>query len=382
VGGRFENLTKAPYLVLFVILISISVGTASALITITLAGNVIVTGDLDMTGGDLSIENPGNEARILLGTNDPDNNDVIVFDDGSKVFFWREANDRFEINEDLAIQGDLNLAVPFGNDDDRILFDDENRILMWDDSDTQFDFNSAIVTNTVIQAGNAGPDVAYSRIGFGTADSGKVSTSADFFVSGNIETDDELYADGNIFVGTDNGADDDFIFFDDGSEFLLWDESATQFRFTDAIVTPGVIQSGFNGPDVSYNRIGGATTSRGLSGANDLLITNDLEVNGDLFIDGKIVGIHTYVVRTQISGSPTSTMDLFADCNLGDIATGGGFNYFGSTLTQVQDEPARVTEIGHTTQMFSGQPDSRHIFVRGSVGDSLQAFVICLDVGS
>ncbi len=39
-------LTKTPILVLFIILISVGVGTASALITITLAGNVIVTGTL------------------------------------------------------------------------------------------------------------------------------------------------------------------------------------------------------------------------------------------------------------------------------------------------------------------------------------------------
>ena len=45
-----NQLTKTPYLVLFIVLISIGVGTASALITITLAGNVIITGFLDMTG--------------------------------------------------------------------------------------------------------------------------------------------------------------------------------------------------------------------------------------------------------------------------------------------------------------------------------------------
>ncbi len=46
----FKNrLTKTPYLVLFIILISVGVGTASALITITLSGNVVITGDLDMT---------------------------------------------------------------------------------------------------------------------------------------------------------------------------------------------------------------------------------------------------------------------------------------------------------------------------------------------
>jgi len=45
--GRF---TKTPYLVLFIVLIAIGVGTASALITITLSGDVIITGGLGMTG--------------------------------------------------------------------------------------------------------------------------------------------------------------------------------------------------------------------------------------------------------------------------------------------------------------------------------------------
>ena len=96
-----SKLAKTPYLVLFIVLIAVGVGTASALITITLAGNVIVTGDLDMTGGDLSIENPGNEARILLGTNDPGNNDVIVFDDGSKILMWDESENNFFVNDEL-----------------------------------------------------------------------------------------------------------------------------------------------------------------------------------------------------------------------------------------------------------------------------------------
>jgi len=47
---RKNQLTRTPYLVLFIVLISIGVGTASALITITLAGNVLVTGNLDVEG--------------------------------------------------------------------------------------------------------------------------------------------------------------------------------------------------------------------------------------------------------------------------------------------------------------------------------------------
>ena len=45
-GTWATNLTKTPYLVLFVLLISVGVGTASALVTITLAGNTIVQGTL------------------------------------------------------------------------------------------------------------------------------------------------------------------------------------------------------------------------------------------------------------------------------------------------------------------------------------------------
>ncbi len=51
-----NQLTKTPYLVLFIVLITIGVGTASALITITLAGDVIVTGDIDVGGTITGVE--------------------------------------------------------------------------------------------------------------------------------------------------------------------------------------------------------------------------------------------------------------------------------------------------------------------------------------
>ena len=43
-----NQLTRTPYIVLFIVLITIGVGTASALITITLAGDVLVEGDLTL----------------------------------------------------------------------------------------------------------------------------------------------------------------------------------------------------------------------------------------------------------------------------------------------------------------------------------------------
>ena len=69
-----NQLAKTPYLVLFIVLISVGVGTASALITITLSGNVIITDDLlvegktDVTGGAIiSHRNDGfNTANLII----------------------------------------------------------------------------------------------------------------------------------------------------------------------------------------------------------------------------------------------------------------------------------------------------------------------------
>jgi len=54
VGIKGVFLIKTPYLVLFIFLGAIVIGTASALITITLAGDVVIEGDLDMTNGKIS----------------------------------------------------------------------------------------------------------------------------------------------------------------------------------------------------------------------------------------------------------------------------------------------------------------------------------------
>ena len=133
-----NQLTKTPYLVLFIVLITVGVGTASALITITLSGDVHVTGDTTLDG------------ELFVGTDNP-------------------------------------------NDDDKIWFDGGEEFIMWDDSQTQFEFRDDIVTGDVIQSGNAGPNAAYNRIGIGDADSGFVTTNDDLYIKGDLETDGEIY---------------------------------------------------------------------------------------------------------------------------------------------------------------------------------------------
>ena len=68
-----NQLTKTPYLVLFIVLLTVGVGTASALITITLDGDVVITGDADLQGnltlfGELiGILNNLHVGNLLLG---------------------------------------------------------------------------------------------------------------------------------------------------------------------------------------------------------------------------------------------------------------------------------------------------------------------------
>ena len=101
--GWKNQLTKTPYLVLFIVLITVGVGTASALITITLAGNVIVTGDL--TG--LNDVRVGND--LYLGDSEG-THDIRFFEDGNpngERIQWDNGNDQFEFSDDVAVFGDF-----------------------------------------------------------------------------------------------------------------------------------------------------------------------------------------------------------------------------------------------------------------------------------
>ena len=101
--GWKNQLTKTPYLVLFIVLITVGVGTASALITITLAGNVIVTGDL--TG--LNDVRVGND--LYLGDSEG-THDIRFFEDGNpngERIQWDDENDQFEFSDDVAVFGDF-----------------------------------------------------------------------------------------------------------------------------------------------------------------------------------------------------------------------------------------------------------------------------------
>jgi len=128
------KLTSTPFLVLFILLGAVGVGAASALVTITLAGDVAIT-----DGGTLSI-----------GTDDPNDDDIIKFDDGTKSLKWNNNLGEFEFNTELLVAGnlflieDLSIGEGSGDDDDTIFFDEEadGKTLKWDNTDDRFEFSN------------------------------------------------------------------------------------------------------------------------------------------------------------------------------------------------------------------------------------------------
>ena len=197
-GDWGKNLTKTPILVLFIVLISIGVGTASAAITITLAGNVHVLGDMVI------------DETLLIGTDNPNDDDGIRFDDGSEVLFWDESENSFQVTNDLVTEGDLrttgDLRVGTANaeDNDKIFFDDGTETLMWQNTNAQFELSDGLLVN------------------------GDLITTTD--------------VEGETFlVGPSNSGDNDFIFFDFISEHLMWDESADRFEFSNDLFVDGEV---------------------------------------------------------------------------------------------------------------------------------------------
>jgi len=139
-----------------------------------------------------------------------------------------------------------------------------------------------------------------------------VNTSGDT-MTGQLTINNNLHVNNYLYVGTDNASDDDFIYFDNASEYLKWDESSATFYLSDNLSIRSPIQASVSSSETptAYNRFGNGTTTHTsmMVSGKDLLVSDDLEVNGDLYADlGLWVGT--------------------------DIATNNDFIYFDSGTTE------------------------------------------------
>ena len=168
-----------------------------------------MTGDLTV-GGHIY----GN-GDLYAGTNLTTDNDFLFMDDGSQYFSWLNTQDTFWTTNDLALNG-------------------------------------------VLQTGGIQANPGYNRFGGGTAISANVTDSSDVLVSDDLDVLDDVHIGGaltvgstlksygDLYVGTNNGNDNDFIFMDGVNEALFWSESEDRFQFSDDLFVAGGLETGGN----------------------------------------------------------------------------------------------------------------------------------------
>lgn len=197
-----NQLSKTPYLVLFIFLGAISIGTASALITITLSGDVIVTGDTTLDG------------VLKIGTNNANDDDIILFDDGSKDLSWNNSINKFSFNDSLNIDDGTSFQ-------DSIAFNNVGKIT-YHRLIESFAISHPVSIQGPVHTGVTTATLEYNTMGFGLASQNGLDSAEDLLIVDDLEVGGRIYSGDRIVVvapGTSaifdrTGGDGPLIIFD------------------------------------------------------------------------------------------------------------------------------------------------------------------------
>ncbi len=136
--------------------------------------------------------------------------------------------------------GALGIGISDTGNDDVIKFDDGSKTLKWDNADRRFEFNSKLFAKDGLYVGTGSTDTknfGYNIFGIGVALPSQfaISNQDDVYVTGDLETGHNIFAGRDIFVGTDEGTDNDSIHFDGAGndEEFFWNEAEDRFVLTD-----------------------------------------------------------------------------------------------------------------------------------------------------
>ena len=158
------------------------------------------------------------------------------------------------------------------------------------------DYSTAMGFYTTASGGGS------TAMGYGTTASGNNSTvvgrynaedSDALFIVGNgsnlsakknafvVETDGDVKVDDDLYIGTSSDSDDDYIYIDGGSEYILWDDSETGFVFSDDILV-GTNTADDNDYIYFDNEKDEYLRWRGAGGYDYFQFSDDLKVSNDL----------------------------------------------------------------------------------------------------
>ena len=165
-----------------------------------LSDDVYADGTMTVAGPTLNIGSAGPEQSQRIN----------FFDNGSaagQFLMWDNAQDRYSMSNDLSVLGDVRLQreITFsggGADGNQTLrfFEDgieSGETVTWDDAQDRFEITDDLAIQGVIRTGTTGvAPVTYNTIGSGTATSADITNILDLLVSGDVEVGDQMYMGG------------------------------------------------------------------------------------------------------------------------------------------------------------------------------------------
>ena len=292
-----NQLTKTPVLIFFILLGTIGVGTASALITITLDGDTIVTGDL--TGSnDVFV---GND--LYLGDSEG-THDIRFFEDGNpngERFQWDDGNDQFEFSDDAAVFGDFQVQG-------------DTEVIGSIISHMPGNLNSG---NLVIER-----------------PSGPTSENAQFVLS-HRSTNQDLW-----LYGYNGTTFKNFVGFDFPNHKVTFPSWGDTFVVDTANDKVG---------------IGTGSPSSELDVVGDIAVSGNLAAAGTIECTNCILGFYTV---SEVFAGTGGFFGIAAVCDGGDIVTGGG--YFGPTGSEPPFRSSPPGQISWSAQWTTTNLDESY----------------------
>lgn len=168
---------------------------------------------------------------ISVGTAGPDQDQTIGFyDNGQFVnerLSWENTADRFLLTNDLAVTGSLDIsgaALSMGTlgaetNQSFYFFEDGSpvgELVGWDDAQDRFEVTDDLaITGTLRTGSTITAAVTYNTLGSGTPGSGDMTGTTDLFISSDLEVGDQIY------VG--------------GANYIEWNTSGSNFYFSEGV---------------------------------------------------------------------------------------------------------------------------------------------------
>lgn len=255
-----------------------------------------------------------------------DGNGVGFRDDGGVLGVWvKDGGDvgigtnapekKLDVNGDLMVQKNLYVGSESGSDNDMVFMDDGAEFLEWDNTETRFELTDDLVIEGVLSAGTTSRSlapVAYNQAtnaAMPTPTSVEMNSSGDLYVQWDLEVGDDAYVKKlhvengmdvgqGISVGDASDSDNDTIFFDQKGDEIVWDNTQDRLEISDDFAIGGVLYAGYpsglTGATRAYNYLGpsGSTPSSGdMISPGDLFVGYDFEVGHDIYYSGLLVDL-------------------------------------------------------------------------------------------